>query len=108
MGIPKAIAFRAELGLPSTRIGDEVEVPVYSPYRQALQANQPCIYAFSESIATRPPEYCSWHSVVGSLSAPGAASATTLAQPFPLISRLSSRVRKKEEVLQWWLSDPSR
>mmetsp|Transcript_94777 Transcript_94777/g.171130 ORF Transcript_94777/g.171130 Transcript_94777/m.171130 type:complete len:592 (-) Transcript_94777:41-1816(-) len=65
--IPKVIAFRKELGLPAQKLADDIEVPVYSPYRQALQAQQPCLYAFSEALLQRPPEYQSWHFVTGAM-----------------------------------------
>lgn len=65
--IPRVIQFRKELGLPCQKLADGIEVPTYSPYRQALQANQPCLYAFSEALVDRPPEYQNWHFVTGAM-----------------------------------------
>ncbi|CAK0855139.1 unnamed protein product, partial [Prorocentrum cordatum] len=74
--IPRVIEFRKSLGFEAMtidgqgllpfRVMDDIEVPTYSPYRSRLQANQPSIYAFSETLADRPREYCSWHFVTGS------------------------------------------
>lgn len=71
--IPRVIEFRRELGFPALSLPNGVEVPVYSPYRQALQANQPSLYAYSMALVGRPPEYRSWHFLTGVLG-PGAAA----------------------------------
>jgi len=66
--IPKVIAFRTEIGLPSETLAEDIEVPAYSQYRQQLQANQPCLYAFGDGLVQRPPEYKDWHFFIGSLT----------------------------------------
>mmetsp|Transcript_99096 Transcript_99096/g.289109 ORF Transcript_99096/g.289109 Transcript_99096/m.289109 type:complete len:583 (+) Transcript_99096:123-1871(+) len=89
--IPRVIDFRKELGLPSQKLGD-AEVPVYSTYRQILQANQPCIYAFSEALAARPPEYQPWHFVSGAIRQPAKGQAAQ--EPVP--SGLSAFLEAEE------------
>ena len=66
--IPRVIDFRRHLGLPSQEIPMVMEVPLYSDYRQELQANQPSLYAFSPLLADRPQEYQPWHFVTGSFA----------------------------------------
>jgi len=94
--IPRVIEFRKELGLPSQDLGG-VEVPVYSPYRQTLQANQPCIYAFSEALTARPPEYRPWHFMTGAMGrAAGGQVAQGVEEPLP--PGLSSFLDAAEEA----------
>jgi len=69
--IPRVNQFRAEIGLPAQKIAADIEVPTYSPYRQALQANQPCLYAYSEVLTNRPDEYKPWHFVTGVMGRSG-------------------------------------
>ncbi|CAK9037015.1 unnamed protein product [Durusdinium trenchii] len=63
--IPKVIEFRTKLGLPSQEIPGGMEVPLYSDFRQKLQENQPCLYAFSPTLVNRPAEYQPWHFITG-------------------------------------------
>ena len=79
--IPKVIDFRRHLGLPSQEIPMVMEVPLYSEYRQELQANQPSLYAFSPVLAKRPEEYQPWHFVTGSFAK---------AEPQPMPSQLEA------------------
>jgi len=75
--IPRVIEFRKMLGFQSmkidgqgllpVRVMDDIDVPTYSSYRTVLQANQPCLYAFSEALVDRPPEYKPWHFMIGSM-----------------------------------------
>ena len=84
--IPKVIDFRKKLGfeamvIPGNGFIEDIEVPTYSSFRSVLQANQPCIYAFSEALTDRPPEYKPWHWVTGAMGqsdAKGEESFATL------------------------------
>ena len=76
--IPKVIEFRKTLGMPSQEIPWVMEVPLYSDFRQTLQANQPCLYAFSPALVDIPSEYQPWHFVTGFLSSPGNAASSSL------------------------------
>mmetsp|Transcript_78406 Transcript_78406/g.199343 ORF Transcript_78406/g.199343 Transcript_78406/m.199343 type:complete len:594 (-) Transcript_78406:110-1891(-) len=78
--IPRVIGFRKDLGFPSMTITEGVEVPVYSDYRNKLQANQPCLYAFSEALTSRPPEYQPWHFVIGALGRKDAGMASIVSE----------------------------
>lgn len=92
--IPRVIEFRRELGFPAMSLPNDIEVPVYSPFRQALQANQPSLYAYTAALADRPPEYKPWHFLTGFMglgaAVPAAPDPEAPSLPAPLADFLQS------------------